>query len=281
MVTRPSPYPPVAVLRSALDATSARAWLRAKGWDVRNRLIVRLVYRLRTRHLPMVDLRKSWDVAHFAHILTDQLPADAAILDVGSVASELPWVLHMAGFRNLTGCDLDPSVRKMPFSGKVRYQVADVMTAGYGDESFEAVTAVSTIEHGMDVARFIRGAARILKPNGLLCISTDYWPDKIDTEEIRAFSMPWLIFSAAEIRGLVQTAAECGLILDDWDGEIPPARDAPVEWNGKRYTFIALVFRKNNQANFADASPLSQRLLDPSLPSLASLRSQVAAVSCE
>jgi SAM-dependent methyltransferase len=169
----------------------------------------------------------------------------------------------------------------MPFSGKVRYQVADVMTAGYADESFAAVTAVSTIEHGMDVKRFVRDAARILKPNGMLSISTDYWPGKIDTEGIRAFSMPWLIFSAAEIRDLIQTAAQCGLILEGWDGEIPPARNAPVEWNGKWYTFIALVFRKSDQASLADTGSVSDGLLDPVLPSLGSLRSRVAAVTCE
>jgi SAM-dependent methyltransferase len=135
----------------------------------------------------------------------------------------------------------------MPFAGNIRYLVGDVLSAGCADESFEAVTAVSTIEHGIEVERFLNEAARILKPNGLLCISTDYWPDKIDTEELRAFDSRWSIFSAAEIQSLVRIAEKCGLVLDGWDGAIPPAAEAPVEWNGRRYTFIALVFHKQRR----------------------------------
>jgi SAM-dependent methyltransferase len=229
LLNRPAGYAPIAVLGMSEEAVAARDWLKKKGWDVRHRRMVRLVYGLRTGHRLMLDSPKSWDVAHFAKILVDQLPGEAAILDVGSLNSELPWVLHIAGFNNVTGC------------------VGDVMSVGCADESFQAVTAVSTIEHGMDVRRFVMDAARILKPNGLLCISTDYWPEKVDTKELRAFERPWSIFSTDEIQSLVQIAEECDLILDGWDSVIPPAVEAPVEWNGRRYTFIALVFRKQRR----------------------------------
>jgi SAM-dependent methyltransferase len=247
LLNRPAGYAPIAVLGMSEEAVAARDWLKKKGWDVRHRRMVRLVYGLRTGHRLMLDSPKSWDVAHFAKILVDQLPGEAAILDVGSLNSELPWVLHIAGFKNVTGCDLDPSVRKMPFARTIRYLVGDVMSVGCADESFQAVTAVSTIEHGMDVRCFVMDAARILKPNGLLCISTDYWPEKVDTKELRAFERPWSIFSTDEIQSLVQIAEECDLILDGWDSVIPPAVEAPVEWNGRRYTFIALVFRKQRR----------------------------------
>src|SRR5437588_6065244 len=138
---------PVAVLFTKDQALIARQWLRSLGWDIERKIVPQLMYGLRTGHRLRPEFFKSWDVAFFARALTDMLPRAAAVLDIGSVASELPWVLHMAGFTNITGCDLDRTVSIMPFARAIHYRVGDAESLGLPSNSLEAVTAVSTIEH--------------------------------------------------------------------------------------------------------------------------------------
>ena len=235
------------VLRTSEEAVAGRAWLRERCWDIRqHRLAWGLAYArlvLAMGRRPYIDQLKSWDVALFARVLTESFPSTAAILDVGSVGSELPWTLHLASFRNLLGCDVDPKVRKMPFAGSIGYHVGEMHNIGLADGTLDAITAVSTVEHGVDIPAFLRTAAVLLRPGGMLCISTDYWPEKISTDGLFPFGMPWTIFSELEIERLIAEAADVGLALNDC-AQIPPADEAPVSWNGKQYTFIALVFER-------------------------------------
>jgi SAM-dependent methyltransferase len=235
---------PIGVLRSTLEAASARAWLRSAGWDIEEKIVPKLLYGFRTGHRLRLEFLKSWDVGRFARVLTADLPRKAAVLDVGSVGSELPWVLHMAGFTNVIACDVDESVLKMPFARAIRYSVGEPATLGLPDNSLDAVTAVSTIEHGVDVPNFLRTAAKLLMKGGLLCVSTDYWPTKVDTTGIQWFGLPWTIFSELEIRRIIQDAGDTGLCLEGWNGHVPVPVERPVAWNGRRYTFIALIFKK-------------------------------------
>jgi SAM-dependent methyltransferase len=234
----------VAVLSTKDQAVSARKWLRSLGWDIERKIVPQLVYGLRTGRRLRPEFFKSWDVARFARVLTARLPRAAAVLDVGSVASELPWVLHMAGFTNITGCDLDQTVLTMPFARAIRYRVGDPESLGIASNSLEAVTAVSTIEHGVDVPSFLTTVAKVLKKGGRLCVSTDYWPMKIDTTGTQWFGLPWTIFSELEIRQVIQDAADRGLVLNGWNGRLPNPVEQVVSWNGRSYTFIALLFRK-------------------------------------
>jgi SAM-dependent methyltransferase len=235
---------PVAVLSTRDQAIVARQWLRLLGWDIQRKIVPQLVYRLRTGRRLRPEFLKSWDVARFARVLAASLPRDAAVLDIGSVASELPWVLHMAGFTNITGCDLDQTVLTMPFARAIRYRVGEPESLGLASNSLEAVTAVSTIEHGLHVPSFLTTAAKLLNKGGLLCVSTDYWPKKIDTYGTQWFGLPWTIFSEFEIRQVIQDAADRGLSLRGWDGRLPKPVEQVVSWNGRSYTFIALQFRK-------------------------------------
>jgi SAM-dependent methyltransferase len=234
----------VAVLSTRDQVLVARQWLRSRGWDIQRKILPGLAYGLRTGRRIRPEFFKSWDVARFARVLTASLPPAGSVLDIGSVASELPWVLHMAGFTDITGCDLDQTVLTMPFARTIRYRVGEPESLGLASKSLDAVTAVSTIEHGVDLPRFLNTAAQLLKPGGLLCISTDYWPEKIDTCGMQWFGLPWTVFSEFEIRQVIQDAADRGLSLKGWDGRIPKSVERVVSWNGRRYTFIALTFSK-------------------------------------
>src|SRR5439155_20698886 len=138
-------YRPVKVLSHDSENNAARLWLRKRGWDVTKHQVQRLRYLVLNHHLLRIDGRKSWDVAYFADLLDRSTDRTAGVADVGSVGSELPWILHLAGFQRIIGCDLDSCVTRMPFGRFIDYRhgdFAEVVT----EVDLGAVTAVSTIE---------------------------------------------------------------------------------------------------------------------------------------
>jgi SAM-dependent methyltransferase len=235
------------VLQSRDEITGARKWIRDQGFDLRRDTVhwfrARLRYLIRHAGLLRVDETKSWDVETFAKLIIANVSPDALIVDMGSVASELPWVLHLAGYRKIVGCDLSPRVMDMPFGGQIDYRVGDIASLGLSTGSVACITAVSVIEHGVDVDDFLTTASRLLRPGGLLCMSTDYWPERIPTDDVRIFGLRWEIFDASAIRIMVERAAEVGFepVLEDIPE--PPAQPV-ISWSGRNYTFLAMPLRK-------------------------------------
>lgn len=234
----------IRVLQNESDYTRARSRLQTLGWDVSKRRMVGWMYSLRAQRRFRVDIRKSWDVAWFAEELEQRLHHDEIVVDVGGVNSELPWALHLAGFQRLYSCDLDRRVRRMPFARHIAYHVGELEGLPLVDGTVGAVTAVSTIEHGMDVGRFLHTASRLLRPNGLLCISTDYWPTPIDVSETTIFGLPWTIFDRDGARRLIAQAGAVGLVPLDGSPEIPDAADPCIHFSGREYTFLGAILRK-------------------------------------
>jgi SAM-dependent methyltransferase len=189
------------------------------------------------------ELNKSWDVLESVRLLEARLAKDAAILDLGAYASELPCCLHLLGFSRLAGIDLNPRVQRMPFAGAIRYLVGDMSANGLPGGSLAAVTAISAIEHGLDLPRLLAETARLLAPGGLFLASTDYWPEKIDTAGVRMFGLEWNIFSRDELAAFVASARGHGLTpTGDCRFE---AGDAAIEAAGRRYTFAWLALEKS------------------------------------
>ena len=187
------------------------------------------------------DPLKSWDVLETLLFLRDRLPLDAPILDTGAFASEILHSLRRLGFSNLTGVDLNPALLSTAGEG-IRPVVADFMATPFPDRSFNAITAISVIEHGFQPERLLREVSRLLVPEGWFVASFDYWPDKIDTSGIRIFDMSWSILSREEIQHFVEQASghslePCGALELD-------ATDSPIEWSGRRYTFGWLALQK-------------------------------------
>lgn len=188
------------------------------------------------------DRVKSWDILTTATFIRERLPRTAPILDAGAFASEILPVLHRMGYASLTGVDLNPGVRRMPHSGAIRYEVADFMRTPFGDRSFDAVTAISVIEHGFDPPRLLGEISRLLRPGGYFLASFDYWPQKIDTAGTKIFGMDWTIFSSEEVLDFVSRAKAYGL---EPVGEIAlDAGNRVIRWGGKAYTFGWLALRK-------------------------------------
>jgi hypothetical protein len=227
----PKPVPPTDVLRSRAE------WQAA-------------VEECRRLRLPLHhDRPKNWDaLGALATVLrhTDtgaERPGGIAVLDAGSArySPVLPW-LRLAGVRDLVGTNLEfgPDVRR----DGVLFRHGDITASDFPDARFDAVTCMSVIEHGVPVEPFLAESARILKPGGVLVLSTDYDSDPPDTSQVMMYGQPVHIFSPAEITELVATAAGHDLELL---GELALEHgERPVHWErtGLDYTFIRLSFRR-------------------------------------
>jgi len=184
---------------------------------------------------------KVWDGYRFFSFIMTYLTPSARILDMGSGprANVLCW-LQLCGYRDLWATDV--IFKKPSRRGFIHYSGEDMRNTGFDDRSFECVICQSAIEHGNDPKDFLREVTRILKPNGYLLLSADYWPDKIHTGGLVMYGVPWTIFSKSEILDLVAEAVRNELELIE---PISLSVGHPIiSTLGKEYTFIFLSFRK-------------------------------------
>jgi SAM-dependent methyltransferase len=188
------------------------------------------------------DWVKSWDVLLTAKFIESRVEKSDPILDLGCFASELIVILHHLGYTRLAGADLNPDVGLMPYHESIDYQRVDFMHTSFADASFQAITAISVIEHGFQATPLLKEVSRLLRPGGYFVASFDYWPEKIDTTGIRLFDVSWHIFSGAEVAQFVSDAKGFGLeSVGDLKSEIG---ERAIEFGGKKYTFGWIVLRK-------------------------------------
>jgi 2-polyprenyl-3-methyl-5-hydroxy-6-metoxy-1,4-benzoquinol methylase len=208
---------------------------------------------------------KSWDTYKMIKIISGA-KRESFVLDVGCYESPILPMLKRLGFFNLYGCDL---VLKLESSSKFNnmssfvyhedyepiaemyndksYQLSirNLEDTNYSDQMFDYVTSLSVIEHGINIEKYFREMSRIIKNNGYLLTSTDYWPDKlVNNKNVLSKGTPDNIFSRDEIENLVAIAEKNGLkLIEPIDFEY---KDKVVRWNsiGLDFTFIFFAMRK-------------------------------------
>jgi len=196
---------------------------------------------------------------------------ESFVLDVGCYESPILPMLKRLGFTNLYGCDLvlkssdcNPNftnnnnnnssfkyhedyepIAKMYTDKSYKLSIRNLEDTKYRDQMFDYVTSLSVIEHGVNIERYFREMSRIIKSNGYLLTSTDYWPDKlVNNKTVLSKDIPDNIFSRDEIENLVEIADKNGLkLIEPIDFKY---KDKVVRWNsiGLDFTFIFFAMRK-------------------------------------
>jgi SAM-dependent methyltransferase len=216
---------------------------------------------------------KSWDTYKMIKIISDA-KSESFVLDVGCYESPILPMLKRLGFTNLYGCDLvlkssdrNPTVSnnnnnnnsRNSFEYNEDYQpiaemysdksyqlsIRNIEDTKYRDQMFDYVTSLSVIEHGVNIEKYFREMSRIIKDNGYLLTSTDYWPHKlVNNKMVLSKSTPDNIFSRDEIENLVKIAEKSGLkLIEPIDFEY---KEKVVRWDsiGLDFTFIFFAMRK-------------------------------------
>ena len=199
----------------------------------------------RERRLPLHhDRPKNWDTAGAAATVLSRVGPNARVLDAGAArySTLLVW-LYRYGLRQLVGINLE---FRRPVhhgrNGSVLFTPGDATDTGFDAESFDAITCLSVIEHGVPIAAFLSESARLLRPGGVLVISTDYDIEPPDTTGRVAYGAPVHIFGPDEIVAMIAAADAAGF---DLDGTFAPQHShRPVRWKryGLQYTFVRLTF---------------------------------------
>ena len=194
---------------------------------------------------------------------------ESFVLDVGCYESPILPMLKRLRFTNLYGCDLilkssgyNPDftnnnissfkysedyepIAKMYSDKSYQLSIRNLEDTKYSDQMFDYVTSLSVIEHGVNIEKYFREMTRIIKSNGYLLTSTDYWPDKlVNNKNVLSKETPDNIFSRDEIEKLVEIADKNGLkLIEPIDFEY---KDKVVRWNsiGLDFTFIFFAMRK-------------------------------------
>lgn len=215
---------------------------------------------------------KSWDTYKMIKMISGT-NRESFVLDVGCYESPILPMLKRLGFTNLYGCDLvlkssgyNPNfinnnnnnnsssfkyhedyepIAKMYNDKSYKLSIRNLEDTKYRDQMFDYVTSLSVIEHGVNIEKYFREMRRIIKSNGYLLTSTDYWPDKlVNNKNVLSKATPDNIFSRDEIEKLVEIAGKNGLkLIEPIDFEY---KDKVVRWNsiGLDFTFIFFAMRK-------------------------------------
>ena len=194
--------------------------------------------------LPIVnDRHKNWDTLAALDCILASTSRKAKILDAGAeiYSRILPW-LFLYGYRNLEGINVAFKDRKK--LGPIVYRHGDVTATDYADETFDAIACLSVVEHGVDLNAYFKEASRILKLNGVLVTSTDYWHEPIDTDGKKMYGVPVHIFTRAELEQAIRTAQRYGLALTS-----PldlACNEKAVHWRntGLDCTFVVFTLKK-------------------------------------
>jgi SAM-dependent methyltransferase len=200
--------------------------------------------RLRLPPFPGAD--KNWDTLAALREVVSRTTPSAHVLDAGAeiYSRILPW-LYLYGYRNLIGNNL--VFTETIHRGPIVYEPGDITKLRFPDRTFDAVTCLSVVEHGVDVEAYFKEMARVLKPGGLLVTSTDYFESATDTKGLSAYGVPIRVFTADDVTAMVEVAKRYDLHLTKPIDT--RSQDRVVRWDqfGLQYTFIVFSMVKGGR----------------------------------
>lgn len=222
---RPAPRASCGVLRSGAEVRAALEEVQRLGLP------------------PHGEPAKNWDALAALDLILRHTTPRARVFDAGGefYSRLLPW-LGLYGYTRLVAGNLD--FEQTARRGAIRYERMDLTHTRFADASVDAVTCLSVLEHGVDVEACFREMARVLKPGGLLVMSTDFWDTPVDTRGQLAHGQPIRVLTPADVASALACAQRHGFSL------VAPldltVGDRVVHWAryDLSYTFVLLSFRK-------------------------------------
>lgn len=233
---------------------------------------------LQRKGLPThTDTRKNWDQFLVYDTIASQ-DRNSCIIDLGCSPYCTLNFLAALGFKNIYGIDLnieDSEIENAPY----RLYRGDITNTPFSSNFFDFAVSISVIEHGVDLRAFFKEVSRIIKYNGLLFLTTDYWEKARDIDaSIKPLGLPWKVFDKNDIQKLIIAAQDYGLTIEE-DINIPPCSDKPIFWEGVEYTFIGLLFRKTASAQKTAAGEFDEDISTSNkTPGLANIAVETAHV---
>jgi len=197
---------------------------------------------------------KCWDYFQLYELIKDR-QRSAPVLDMGCSGVHTLAFLHRMGFRDLAGLDLHITLldrllqtgrmwRERTWRRPFRLYRGDLTKTSFGILSFDLITCISVIEHGVDHRAFLHEASRLLRPAGLLFLTADYWEASLHMADAsHPYDLPWGILCRQDVIKLLECASQEGFQLYT-PGDIPSCGDKCIAWNKKEYTFINIAWVK-------------------------------------
>jgi SAM-dependent methyltransferase len=178
-------------------------------------------------------LPKNWDIHQIIPFFEN-----GDMLELGcfsSVAIDNAIQLGIRGRK--CGVDLQPSPQ---FKGE--FFQGNLLTPPFDDNSFDTILCLSVIEHGIDLEKFFATVFRLLRKDGQLLLTFDYWNPLVNN-----FGTDTQPFCAADVRNMIHIAQQNQFRTERMDYE---QRDPVIYWGnhsphpGLRYTFGSIRFAK-------------------------------------
>jgi SAM-dependent methyltransferase len=195
------------------------------------------------------DGPKNWDCLAALSLIQRYLPNKSAkVLDAGGeFYSPILRQLELSGYTDLTCINLvfkDRFTSRYLKKGNIMFEYGDITKTRFANGYFDAITCLSVIEHGVDIELYFKEMSRLLRVNGVLFTSTDYWEQPIATGGKVAYGVPVKIFDPNDINEMIRIAERHGFkiiepIAFDCDQKV-------VTWKefNLRYTFIYFALMK-------------------------------------
>lgn len=185
---------------------------------------------------------KDWELAN----VTKEL-SDGDLLDMGADGS---FILHNAIKKGIKGRKVGIDLAEVTGTNKAigaDYYQGDLMKTDFTDNYFDTIVSLSVIEHQINFYDFAKECGRLLRKDGKLFVSFDYWNPKPETSLMKLYSLDWNILDNNDVIKLIFALDKEGLYISkvvDWstkDAVINPTYCSPAQVS---YTFGILEFIK-------------------------------------